>query len=157
SPGLGVRSRRLHALPRMRRAGTMAPGSLSCQPPASPAAHTSPRPSMRTLPRVLTAVAVFFIPAPAGAAANEFSLTGRSRAEQDAKSEPVNKPQTWPGKKTAVIVCDMWDAHHCLNAVRREEELVPRVNEFLNKARDTGALIIHAPSSCMDAYKDHPA
>jgi nicotinamidase-related amidase len=51
----------------------------------------------------------------------------------------------------------MWDAHHCLNAVRREEEMVPRMNEVLEKARGRGVFIIHAPSSCMDAYKDHPA
>jgi nicotinamidase-related amidase len=64
---------------------------------------------------------------------------------------------TWPARKTAVIVCDMWDAHHCLNAVRREEEMVPRMDEFLKAARARGALIIHAPSSCMEPYKDHPA
>ena len=30
-----------------------------------------------------------------------------------------------PGKpaETAVIVCDVWDAHHCLNAVRRVKEM----------------------------------
>ncbi len=63
----------------------------------------------------------------------------------------------WPTKETAIIVCDMWDAHHCLNAVRRLEEMVPTMNRVLEKARDQGVLIIHAPSSCMDAYKDHPA
>src|SRR5206468_12601201 len=59
--------------------------------------------------------------------------------------------------RTAFIGCDMWDAHHCLNAVRREEELVPVVNQVLEKARSQGVLIIHAPSSCMEPYKDHPA
>ena len=60
-------------------------------------------------------------------------------------------------RKTAIIVCDMWDLHHCLNAVLRGEELAPRMNQVLEKARRQGVLIIHAPSSCMDAYKDHPA
>src|SRR5438552_1136599 len=31
------------------------------------------------------------------------------------------------------------------------------MNEVLEKARDQGVLIIHAPSSCMEPYKDHPA
>ena len=59
--------------------------------------------------------------------------------------------------KTAIIVCDVWDAHHCLNAVRRLDEMVPTMNCVLEKARDQGAMIVHAPSSCMEAYKDHPA
>jgi nicotinamidase-related amidase len=50
----------------------------------------------------------------------------------------------------------MWDQHHCLNAVLRVKELAPRMNELLINLRKQGALIIHAPSSCMAAYKDHP-
>ena len=50
----------------------------------------------------------------------------------------------------------MWDSHHCLNAVRRCVEIAPRMNEVLEKAREQGVLIIHAPSSCMEPYKDHP-
>jgi len=91
------------------------------------------------------------------AAAADFKFTLRSRVEADGKYTVVTKDQTWPADKTAIIVCDMWDAHHCLNAVRREEEMVPRMNEVLTKARDLGVLIIHAPSSCMEPYKDHPA
>jgi nicotinamidase-related amidase len=63
----------------------------------------------------------------------------------------------WQPAQTAIIVCDMWDSHHCLNAVRRVEELVPVMNSVLEKARGQGVLIIHAPSSCMEPYKDHPA
>jgi nicotinamidase-related amidase len=92
---------------------------------------------------------------PAGEGA--FKLTLRSRAEKDGQYAVATKDEAWPAAKTAVIVCDMWDAHHCLNAVRREEEMVPRMNEFLTKARESGVLIIHAPSSCMEPYKDHPA
>lgn len=95
---------------------------------------------------------------PAGADdAGGFVLNLRSRVEKDGKFEVVNTGKRWAAKQTAVIVCDMWDAHHCLNAVRRENELVPRMEEFLKKARSQGALIIHAPSSCMEPYKDHPA
>src|SRR5260370_15204237 len=87
----------------------------------------------------------------------ELSLTLRSRADDNGTFRVVTKGQQWPAHKSAIIVCDMWDAHHCLNAVRREEEMVPRMNEVLEKARDQGVIIIHAPSSCMEPYKDHPA
>jgi nicotinamidase-related amidase len=69
----------------------------------------------------------------------------------------VTRDETWKPGQTAIIVCDVWDAHHCLNAVRRLEELVPVMNRVLEKARDEGMLIIHAPSSCMAPYQDHPA
>ena len=62
----------------------------------------------------------------------------------------------WDAKQTAIIVCDMWDSHHCLNAVRRVTELAPRMNQVLDAARDRGALIIHAPSGCMEAYQNRP-
>src|SRR4051812_32553830 len=64
--------------------------------------------------------------------------------------------ETWDAARTAVIVCDVWDAHHCLNAVRRVNELAPRLNRFIEEARRRGALVIHAPSSCMAAYASHP-
>ena len=63
----------------------------------------------------------------------------------------------WKPEETAIIVCDMWDAHHSQNATRRGAELAPRLNDFLTAARSRGALIIHAPSSCMDFYRDHPS
>jgi len=40
--------------------------------------------------------------------------------------------------------------------VRRLDEMVPRMNQVLDKARSMGVLIVHAPSSCMEPYKDHP-
>jgi nicotinamidase-related amidase len=67
------------------------------------------------------------------------------------------KEVAWQPAETALIICDMWDAHHCLNAVRRVEELVPVMNRVVEKARSQGVLIVHAPSSCMEPYKDHPA
>jgi nicotinamidase-related amidase len=63
----------------------------------------------------------------------------------------------WPMESTAIIVCDVWDYHHCLNAVKRLDEFTPRLNEFTKTARQFGATIIHAPSDCMEAYGNHPA
>jgi nicotinamidase-related amidase len=65
--------------------------------------------------------------------------------------------ETWQPAQTAVIVCDMWDAHHCVNAVRRGAELAPRIDAFVRAMRSRGATIIHAPSSCMEYYAQHPA
>jgi len=105
----------------------------------------------------LSCIALFCLPTFALADGADFTLTLRSRSEEGGKFTNVEKGQTWPARNSAVIVCDMWDAHHCLNAVRREEEMVPRMNEFLEKLRGGGVFVIHSPSSCMDAYKDHPA
>jgi nicotinamidase-related amidase/type 1 glutamine amidotransferase len=69
----------------------------------------------------------------------------------------LQRTQRWAPASTAVVVCDMWDSHHSPNAVRRAEEMAPRMNEFLRVARQRGALIIHAPSGCMQAYQQHPA
>ena len=65
--------------------------------------------------------------------------------------------EQWMPSHTAIIVCDMWDLHHCRNAVVREGEMAPRMNELLEKARAAGVLIIHAPSGCMKAYEGTPA
>jgi nicotinamidase-related amidase/type 1 glutamine amidotransferase len=102
-----------------------------------------------------------FTVAPAAGAADGpavFKLTLRIRGfDSKGESSAVWGETSWNPKQTAVVVCDMWDTHHCLNAVRRVQELAPRMNQVLEKARAMGVFIIHAPSSCMDAYKHHPA
>src|SRR5437867_489672 len=92
-------------------------------------------------------------------AGEQLKFTQRSRApsiKDKGDYDVVLKEATWNPKQTAVIVCDMWDSHHSLNAVKRVGEIAPRMNHVLEKARDMGMLIIHAPSSCMEPYKDHP-
>ncbi len=64
--------------------------------------------------------------------------------------------ETWLADETAVIVCDVWDSHHSLEAVRRVNELAPRIDRFVQTLRQQGATIIHAPSDCMPRYEDHP-
>ena len=87
-----------------------------------------------------------------------FSLNKR-RIVSDAKdsSDRVFETADWPAEQTAVIVCDVWDYHHSINAVRRIEEILPRLNALLKEARKRGAIIIHAPSDCMPEYAGHPA
>ncbi|MDB4339029.1 SMP-30/gluconolactonase/LRE family protein [bacterium] len=67
------------------------------------------------------------------------------------------REEDWDPGETAVIVCDVWDYHHCLNAVRRLEAFAPRLNQVVQEARERGAIIIHAPSDCMEAYEGQPA
>ncbi len=69
----------------------------------------------------------------------------------------VNEIQQWDPKQTAIIICDMWDKHWCKGATARVAEMAPRLNEVLNIARSKGVLIVHAPSDCIDYYKNHPA
>ena len=66
------------------------------------------------------------------------------------------KTATWEGKKTAIIVCDMWNTTRNKISADRVAEMAPRMNEVLNAARAKGALIVHAPSGTMDYYKDTP-
>lgn len=88
------------------------------------------------------------------AAETPLALTLQSRSPSGAVTLVK---ELWLPSRTAIIVCDMWDLHHCKNAVTREGEMVPRFNEALEKARKDGVLIIHAPSACMKPYEGTPA
>ena len=79
------------------------------------------------------------------------------RSKNAASGETTTRIESWKPAETAIIVCDAWDYHHCLNAVRRLEQFAPRLNDVLINARKRGVTIIHAPSDCMDSYKEHPA
>lgn len=76
----------------------------------------------------------------------------RSRTQGAA----TEKQAAWDAKKTALIICDMWDDHWCKSAARRVGEMAVPLNEVVKNARASGVLIIHAPSTCMDFYKDTP-
>jgi nicotinamidase-related amidase len=69
----------------------------------------------------------------------------------------IAQNESWDVQRVALIICDMWDSHHCVNAVRRVHEIAPRIDELANSMRQSGATIIHAPSGCMNFYKSHPA
>ena len=90
------------------------------------------------------------------AADGQITVHKRSRVADGESFRVKETPETWSPKQTAIIVCDMWDSHHCLNAVRRAVEMAPRMNEVLEQAREQGVMIIHAPSSCMAPYANHP-
>ena len=90
--------------------------------------------------------------------AETYTLDTRQRVRNASGHWAISEQKVlWSAKETAVIVCDMWDLHHCKNAVKRVGEMAPRMNLFLKEARQNGSLIIHAPSSCTKFYDDHPA
>lgn len=92
--------------------------------------------------------------------AGQLRLKIRRRLEDPPDSgrfRLVEKDDVWAPNQTALIICDMWDKHWCQGASDRVVELAPRMNQVIGAARRQGVLIIHAPSSCMEPYKDHPA
>ncbi|MEC9091909.1 MAG: nicotinamidase, partial [Planctomycetota bacterium] len=92
--------------------------------------------------------------------ANDFTLQLRSQKPTEHNPKQFRhwvENQTWKPQQTAIVVCDFWDQHHCLNAVRRMKEFGPRLNRLIIAARDQGATIIHSPSDCMPAYSEHPS
>ena len=69
----------------------------------------------------------------------------------------VNEIQQWNPKETAIIICDMWNQHWCKGATGRVAEMAPVLNNVVSLAREKGVFIVHAPSSCMPYYENHPA
>jgi hypothetical protein len=54
----------------------------------------------------------------------------RTRSVAAGGTEQVGTvDREWDPARTAVVICDMWDAHHCVSAERRTVEMSPRMNE----------------------------
>ena len=86
-------------------------------------------------------------------------LTLLSRAEVPRGSgqwNKVNIRRQVPVGKTALILCDLWDNHWCKAAAERTAILAAKTAPVVDLARDAGMLVIHAPSSTLDFYKDYP-
>ena len=66
------------------------------------------------------------------------------------------KKVAWKPKRTAFIICDMWDNHWCKSAAARVGKLAEPMNEMIKEVRAQGSLIIHAPSSVTSFYIDTP-
>ena len=100
----------------------------------------------------------FFMSTSDSTANAAFDLTLRSLVQTaDGSWQRQHNREQWQPKETAVVICDMWDLHHCRNATLRVREIAPRMNQVVSEMRERGALVVHAPSSCMDFYQDHPA
>ena len=55
--------------------------------------------------------------------------------------------------RSAVLVCDVWDAHWCRTAAERSALLAARIDELSRDARSAGARIVHAPSGTVERYE----
>ena len=107
-----------------------------------------------TRPSCFFALCLTVLPCLAGAEEVPLPFALQTRSATGTKQTST---ESWLPSRSAIVVCDMWDLHHCKNAVTREGEMAPRMNQVLEKARAAGVLIIHAPSSCMSAYEGTPA
>lgn len=116
-------------------------------------------------PRVIAIMLALFAfatiaPATATAEAKSIKMQQRHRvetAEGSGQYHVLTKDVAWQPSKTAVVICDMWDLHHCKNATMRVGEMAPRMNEMVKKLRGQGVMIIHCPSDTMSTYANHPA
>lgn len=102
-----------------------------------------------------TAIGIILAAAPA-AGDEALSIMMQRRVADGGAVRVVGELAAWDPAETAVIVCDMWDKHWCRGATARVAEMAPAMDKVLRKARGMGVLIIHAPSSTMDFYKDTP-
>ncbi len=87
------------------------------------------------------------------------ALEMRSRIEQskgDGEFKEVHRMVHRDPKKTALIICDMWDDHTCKAAANRVAEMAPAVDRTAKAAREKGVFIIHAPSGTTSFYQDTP-
>jgi nicotinamidase-related amidase len=75
------------------------------------------------------------------------------RARQAGKETTLR----WDPTKTAVVVVDMWDDHWCKGAAARVGELAKAMDPVLRGLRERGVFVLHAPSSTVAFYKEHPA
>ncbi|HEV8542642.1 MAG TPA: cysteine hydrolase family protein, partial [Verrucomicrobiae bacterium] len=86
-------------------------------------------------------------------------LHTRKQVETEPKSgkwSVEEKTVEWDPRKTAIIICDMWDQHWCKGATERVGEVAPRMNEVIKVARAKGVFIIHSPSDTMKFYEGTP-
>jgi len=104
----------------------------------------------------LGAIVLIFCAPVLTAAEDDWVVKTRERAKVDGSQDEfrvVENDVVWNPKKTAIVVVDMWDDHHCTSAAQRVVEMAPYMNRVLIAAREKGVLIIHSPSDCMDFYK----
>ncbi|MBN9121579.1 MAG: cysteine hydrolase family protein [Planctomycetes bacterium] len=105
---------------------------------------------------VIALAVVTLAPAPGEPAGLTLNLRSRAAAPSKEPVAPTARKVAWAPKKTAIVVCDMWDRHWCKSAEARVGELAGPMNEMLKTARARGVFVIHAPSTCTGFYKDAP-
>ena len=92
-------------------------------------------------------------------AAPQKTLSLRSRVEPERGSRPwqeVSVRRPINPARSAVLVCDVWDAHWCRTAAERSAVLAGRIDELTRAARSAGARIVHSPSGTLEYYEGTP-
>ncbi len=92
-----------------------------------------------------------------GTGTETLKIMARNQITNKGEWEDAFTNLSWEPKETAIIICDMWDRHWCDSATARVRQMAPKINSMVQLAREKGVHIVHAPSSTMDFYKDHPA
>src|SRR5436190_9638803 len=100
------------------------------------------------------ALAVAAAQAPETAAARRPRVPGTLNIR--ARRREHERVMRWEVARTAVIICDMWDAHTCSLSAQRVAAMAPRMNQVINAARSLGVMIIHSPSDTMKYYEGTP-
>jgi nicotinamidase-related amidase len=113
-----------------------------------------PNRSGRCALALLAAVALAF-----GASAKIVPLKLRTRVEPFKGSgewrETLVEERLAP-EKSALILCDLWDQHWCQSASERTGVLARKAAPVVDLARQSGILVIHAPSDTMNHYATAP-
>jgi hypothetical protein len=84
------------------------------------------------------------------------TLLLRARRRDAVGAAPVEQLLRWEVARTAIVICDMWDAHTCNLSAQRVGVMAPRMNQVVSAARGLGVMIIHAPSDTMKYYEGTP-
>ena len=83
------------------------------------------------------------------------------RLDRDAGGHAMWRIETLqkrvPATRTAILICDMWDAHWSRGATERVDAMAPEMDRVIGSARARGVHIIHAPSDTLAAYTGTPA
>src|SRR4026209_871617 len=114
---------------------------------------------MKTAKSLAVVVSVFMLFGAFAARSQPLTLHTRARVEPKKGSgewQITNAVANWEAKKTALVICDMWDQHWCKGATERVAEMAPRMNKVTQEARKRGVLIIHCPSGTMKYYEGIP-
>lgn len=94
-------------------------------------------------------------PAPGADAPSEDHVTLHLRSISP-EGEEATRAVEWDPKRTALVICDMWDDHWCRSASARVAELAGPLNETIEAARARGMFVVHAPSSVVSFYDGTP-
>ena len=83
----------------------------------------------------------------------------RLAQDEDGRNcwQVIETPRRLRAGETAILICDMWDNHWSRGAAERVNEMAPRMNGVIARAREQGVHIIHAPSDTVIAYEGTPA